>query len=306
MYDEDRTPANFEIERRDTKEKLKAFVRRFVYPIYVLLNGKLLCFKFSFLTAYDKCYYGQRGNDYAAHRRRVNRICSIKGKVILIIGCGTGKDIESWLLYAPKKIIAIDYFNYSRAWQARREAYANYGIEIEFRQASVDNLHWINDTSVDIVASDAVFEHLRDFSGSLKEVKRVLVSGGCLYATYGPLWHSWGGDHISSVKSLRDGYNHLLLNEGEYKEFLETFGQYDHDPNDGRTWIYNDLFSYLKPLEYSRILTDVGFSKQFVSAIIEPRALMYRKKFPDLFEVLNAKHGIENLIVTGMTVIFKK
>ena len=65
--------------------------------------------------------------------------------------------------------------------------------------------------SVDIICSDAVFEHLRHFEVAVKEMTRVLASGGVLYANFGPLWHSWGGDHISGSKDFAQGYNHIDL-----------------------------------------------------------------------------------------------
>ena len=46
---------------------------------------------------------------------------------------------------------------------------------------------------------------------------------GFLYSTFGPLWYSWGGDHVSGVNDINNGYNHLLMNDREYKNYLSSF-----------------------------------------------------------------------------------
>ena len=92
----------------------------------------------------------------------------------------------------------------------------------------------------------------------------------------------------------------------EYMSYLEGMGKFEHHDGDGRTWIYNDLFSYLKPTEYLSKIEKYGFVKLYASVILEERALLFRAKFPDIFSKLEDKVGFENLIITGMTIIFKK
>lgn len=49
-----------------------------------------------------------------ARHSAVNRVRSIEGKNILVIGCGAGDDISSWLSFKPKSVIAIDYIDYEK------------------------------------------------------------------------------------------------------------------------------------------------------------------------------------------------
>jgi ubiquinone/menaquinone biosynthesis C-methylase UbiE len=290
-----------------TAEKIKSVIRRVVYPPYTWFNNKYLRTKYKFNSTYDKYYYGQRGNDYDAHRRRVNRIYNVKDKVLLIVGCGAGKEVESWLKFKPKRIIAIDYFNYSPIWTLRTKYYYDkYKVEVVFTQADVRNLDIIPTGSVNIVSSDAVFEHLNDMAASIREIYRVLHVGGIIYATFGPLWHCWGGDHVSSHGGLKAGYNHLLLSASEYKEFLKNFGEYKDNTEDKRFWIFNNLFSYLKSEDYIYELKKHKFEKIFASIIIEPRAVKFKKLYVNEFRDLEKKHGEENLLITGLTLIYKK
>ena len=41
----------------------------------------------------------------------------IEGKNILVIGCGAGDDISSWLSFKTKSVIAIDYMDYDSNFQ---------------------------------------------------------------------------------------------------------------------------------------------------------------------------------------------
>jgi ubiquinone/menaquinone biosynthesis C-methylase UbiE len=181
-----------------------------------------------------------------------------------------------------------------------------YKTEIEFTQLDINNLYSIKDESIDIIGSDAVFEHLRHFKQSLQEVYRIMKQDSILYATYGPLWYSWGGDHISGVKGLKNGYQHLLLDKRDYEESLDDLGKFLHSENDGRTWIKNDLFSYLKPKEYLVQLEEVGFRLNYSSAIIDPRAIEFKKRFPHKYKILRKDCNFSDLAISGMTILCTK
>jgi len=306
---EDKTPEDFHIQDSSILNKLKEPIRKFLYPTLAKIKGlglekslhlkeKLNC---------DMVFSDQRGNDYEAHRARVNKYKDLQNSVILLIGIGTGRDLESWLKYNPKKIIAIDYFNYKRAWDMRTDYYSDkYDTELEFIQTDILNMNMINDNSIDIIGSDAVFEHINKFDEAMMELNRVLTKGGLLYATFGPLWHSWGGDHISGTSNLYDGYNHIKLSKEDYDIYLDSFGDFSHKEDDGRTWIKNNLFSYLKPKEYIESIENIGLTKRYSSVIHEPRAILYMNQFPNEFNELKEQFELENLLITGMTIIYDK
>ena len=304
----DYTPENFRVENIPPKEQLKSKIRSIIYPLLTNFRNKKLKQEFDFSNRYDKLYLGQRGNDYLAHRKRIDELSNIKNKTVLIIGCGKGNDLESWMKYNPKKIIAVDLFNYEKAWRVQKEYLINkYNTEVDFIQADVSDLSFLSDESIDIIGSDAVFEHLNDFKSCLSEMKRVLAVDGILYSTFGPLWYTWGGDHISGSDDFSNGYNHILLEENDYNKYLDSFGEYTHDSNDGRTWVYNKLFSYYKPTDYINTLEELDFEFIWKSVILEPRAIKFLNMFKDKESKLLSKNvTYEDLIITGMTVIIKK
>ena len=113
-----------------------------------------------------------------------------------------------------------------------------------------------------------------------------------------------GGDHLG--KSIDSGYNHLLLSETDYLSYLSGLGEYTHDESDGRTWIYNSLFSYLRPYDYLDLFKRFGFTIRYSSVTIEPRSFSFRSRNNVIFSSLLSNHSFLDLTCTGMTVILQK
>jgi ubiquinone/menaquinone biosynthesis C-methylase UbiE len=178
--------------------------------------------------------------------------------------------------------------------------------QLSFMQGNLGNLDWLDDETFDVVGSDAVFEHLRDLPAVLQEFHRILKPGGVVYATFGPLWYSWGGDHFSGYDSIASGYNHLVLEQGTYERYLENAGEFSHSEHDGRTWIKGGLFSYLRPREYLAALNDAGFEKVYLGVVLDPRAVRCLRENLKLKARLLAENEELDLIVNAMTIIYRK
>jgi len=86
----------------------------------------------------------------------------------------------------------------------------------------------------------------------MRETHRVLKPDGRVYATYGPLWYSPGGDHFSGRGGLRNAYNHLLLDPGQYEAYFEEHLEDSEDAQSGGRYVRLGLFSYLTTDGYSR------------------------------------------------------
>lgn len=306
LDEEDRTPSSFKSHIKN-REIFKDHLRRIVYPIFTSFRNRLLKKQYRFARKYDKVFLGQRGNDYRSHRLRVNKLYDIKNSNILIIGCGIGRDLESWAAFRPNRIIAVDYFNYEVAWKEQiNYLKRRYDVDVEFHQADVANLDFIPNESVDIIGSDAVLEHLSNLSEVLPELRTKIVTGGIFYSTFGPLWNTWGGDHVSGQDHLSNGFNHLLLDHSDYSQYLKSFGPYKGDQDDSRLWIYNDLFSYLKPDEYLHVIEN-NFSTLWTSVLLDHRAIQFTKSETEKTEkLIGSGLTIEEILVSGMSIIAKK
>jgi ubiquinone/menaquinone biosynthesis C-methylase UbiE len=303
----DKTPADWQMPRDHIFEVwLKKPLRRLLYPAYLKLISPFVQRRFDpdDNLQVDQWYWGNRGLEFELLRTRLHRLIGITGQRVLVAGCGTGRDLPSWLQYQPLSLLGVDYFNYRRAWEALTSKYR--GHQISFIQGELGNLDGIEDESVDIVGSDAVFEHVQDLAAVLKEFYRILRPDGAIYATFGPLWYSWGGDHISGYDCLASGYSHLVLNPESYEEYLESAGAFSHSEHDGRTWIKHRLFSYLRPKAYLGLLQEAGFSKLHLGLVLEPRAIRCLRENPEIKLRLLEMAGELDLILTGITLIYKK
>ena len=306
---EDKTPQAWELPQSSIKERIKKRLRQFFYPFYLRLINLYLTKKYGGLnntrTKIDQWYWGHRGLEYELLRRKLHQFSQITDKDVLIAGCGTARDIPAWLDFHPSSLVGIDYFDYQRAWSSIVQKYSN-NAQISFLQGDLNHLDTIPAHSFDIIGSDAVFEHLQNLPRALSEFHRVLRPGGIVYATFGPLWYCWAGDHVSGYDANVSGYNHLLLEDDLYQEYLANKGDFSHSEDDGRTWIQNKLFSYLRPREYIAALKSAGFEKIYLGIVLEPRAIEFLKENPASKENLLQKNSKFDLIVTGMSLIFRR
>jgi SAM-dependent methyltransferase len=227
----------------------------------------------------DQWYWGYRGIDQFSMRADLNRHFSIQGKAVLLAGSGSGRGVDSWMKYQPSRLLGVDLFDYTKAWNAVR---VRYSPAVDFMQADLRDLHRVPNDSFDIVGSDAVLEHITDLPKALAEMRRVLRPDGRLWASFGPLYHSYGGDHVSGYDHTDNGYNHLLLKPDEYRSYMDAKGEYrHHEYEDGRTWVNNGLFSYLKIHQYLEVIRDAGFVWKYRGLVVDPKGLSWLKRHPD-------------------------
>lgn len=304
----DHTPGDFELPVIGWREAAKRIFRRFLYPIFNYALHFIVAHRFDSADfSPNMWFWGQRGNDYERQRSRVARYITSQNCSILVAGCGTAKDVESWLNLRPSHITGVDWFSYNRAWTLWTDRFGKIAphVNIRFLQADLARLSSFPDNSYDLIGSDAVLEHVRDLPSVLDEFYRVLKPGGVLYASFGPLWYGYGGDHVSGYDSPYSGYNHLLLTAKDYEKYIEDMGPYSHSEHDGRTWIAHDLFSRVKPKEYLMQLKLAGFERLFVGAIVDPLS-SYCLTDPVMRSRLVAKAELLDLQVSAMSIIYRK
>lgn len=303
---EDKTPPNWVLPSSTLVDRTKSMIRKLVYPSYLKLISPFLQRRFDpeNLFGADQWFWGHRGLEYELLRAHLERIVGIRNKSVLIAGCGTGRDIPSWLSYLPNQVLGVDYFSYAKAWKALRDRYSS-STTMTFVQGNLADVKQISNASVDIIGSDAVFEHLKNLPHVLQEFHRMLKDDGVIYATFGPLWRCWGGDHVSGYDGIRYGYNHLILSSSEYQQYLAGYGKFAHSEDDGRTWAEHGLFSYLRPSEYLSALETAGFCKLYLGMVIEPRAVRCLRHNPDIRQQLQEIEE-QDLWIAGMTLIYRK
>ncbi len=203
---------------------------------------------------------------------------NIKDCRLLVQGTGTGWDVISWATLRPRSIIATDLFAFPETWEPiARYCRDHFGVVVEFRAAPLEDHSFLAAGSIDLCASDAVFEHCRDLPAVLAETKRILKIGGRVYASYGPLWWSPGGDHFSGRGGLSEIFNHLLLEPSEYRAYFEHHLLPSEDFQSGGRYVDLDLFSRLTSSGYLDAFLGSGFAIEDSWFILSSRAREFRR-----------------------------
>jgi ubiquinone/menaquinone biosynthesis C-methylase UbiE len=121
---------------------------------------------------------------------------SVAGKVLLELGCGTGKN-TIWLADGSLEVIAIDL---SEAMLGRARARVT-APHVRFLNHDL-RIRWpLADESVDLIVGNLVLEHVQDLTFVFGEMKRVLRRGGEVFnAEFHPFRQLLGrGVEISGV-----------------------------------------------------------------------------------------------------------
>ena len=203
---------------------LKRFVYFIIRPLLSLKYSR--CLSHETIQAYRPRYcFGARGLPLESRRSWGSKyLKNVREALVLVQGTGTGWDVISWARLRPRKIIATDMFPFEDSWEdITRYCYDQYKVTVDFRLSAIEDVSFLENNSVDLIASDAVYEHCQGLPGVMRESFRILKPGGCIYASYGPLYYCAGGDHFSGRGGLETCFNHLLLDPEAYQRYLEAY-----------------------------------------------------------------------------------
>jgi len=217
----------------------------------------------------------------------LNNKKKLKNLNILNIGCGNAFSFNHLFKFDPKSIYGIDVLNYSRSWENINKFINKNNIKTEVKFDMIDIIDLDQSLKFDIIISDAVFEHCKDFKSVAKVLSNVLNNDGVLYSSYGgPMWYTCGGDHFSGRDKIENSYNHLLLNKHEYQEYFnKNVRNLEYELNEGGgggVLVENDLFSKLSGNEYMKIFDDVGFDSLETIVELDPVALKLLNQSPEI------------------------
>jgi ubiquinone/menaquinone biosynthesis C-methylase UbiE len=123
---------------------------------------------------------------------------SVRGKSVLDAGCGGGRYTGAWRILGAKPATGLD-ISPANITDARGRAAAAGLRGVEFREGNVLSLD-VPDNSFDIVFSNGVLHHTRDWEAGIAELLRALKPGGLgwLYLIENP-----GGLFWDSIEILR-------------------------------------------------------------------------------------------------------
>ncbi|MCU1282803.1 MAG: methyltransferase protein [bacterium] len=122
---------------------------------------------------------------------RLDAAAAFTGKACLDAGCGGGRGAIFMLLNGARSVVGFDY-SPTNVETARRNA-ALYGFDITTQQGTLAKLPFADET-FDFVWCNGVLQHAADPDACLREITRVLKTGGqawiYVYGSGGIYWYS--------------------------------------------------------------------------------------------------------------------
>jgi SAM-dependent methyltransferase len=250
-----------------------------------------------------------RGFPIETRRSWVDRHARLRGRHLLVQGTGTGWDTLTWQSFRPARITALDAFSFDDAWRDIAAYCAREHLVVPtFGVADLEMLP-LETGSVDVVVSDAVYEHCRNLEAVLRETRRVLRPGGYLYAGYGPLWFTWGGDHYSGRGGNEHGFNHVSLDPAAYRNYFVGQRRPVEDTQSGGRYVELDLFSKLTTREYLAAFDRTGFDLLDLRLELSPEAVDFVERWPERARALLARHpnlAPDDLLIKANLVVLRR
>lgn len=316
MEKTDHTPKDFNPAKyREYISLKRKILDKFVYPISSRISTRLKSVtnpeitKLSF--SYDQLLIGERNSGFLSQISILRGFTNLENARVLIQGCGLGQESIPWSKQKVASIAGIDLFDFSRGWQQVYQ-YTDPEVKVNLLQGDMCNSIF-ESQSFDIIYSGAVWEHVKDFDRLVQESARLIKPKGIVVAGFGPLWYGFGGDHFSGSDDPGNGYNHILLNQSEYFNWLDSLAPQDAWANSDESYfeirrhIKEGLFTYLKPREYIEKV-ERYFARAYTVVQISPEALIFKSTFPEKWQQLLAKEGLleEDLLIKSLILFLQR
>jgi SAM-dependent methyltransferase len=143
-----------------------------------------------------------------------DRIGDLQGKCILDVGCGLGGKTVAYA-EAGARVTGVDISgeNISRCVEFARAR----GVEALFAAGDAQRLPFVDGSFDTIIANDSL-EHFSDPAAALRELARVLRTGGSIFLFFTP-WGSPLGSHLYDY--IRTPWCHILFPEWLLGALLE-------------------------------------------------------------------------------------
>jgi len=243
----------------------------------------------------NKVFWGEQSEKYGRFSMDLTSLTGpIRGKRVLEIG----NDKEGVLLNFLAKLGAIEVTGINPSLRESTRNGMAHLIKGDARSLP------LSDSSVDLVVSISVLEHVRNLDEVIEEAHRVLCSGGCFYAEFGPIWSATWGHHLwlyygGQVVNWRTHplppYAHLLMKPLELREWCTArFGDANlasqitefvfQSPEQNRLF-YSDYEALATNSKFETLLltgcTDIPTGQMSGDLPISEYLTLLRQRYPD-------------------------
>jgi SAM-dependent methyltransferase len=217
---------------------------------------------------------------------------------VLFIGCGNGVELLLGAHFGAKECVGIEFLDYGTSWSRVREYARTRYPQTSLAFHTVGSLdpsalpEAVSSSGFDLVFTSAVLEHVADLPTFLENVSRLLLPAGYLFSVWGPMWWSYGGDHIAPELGLDQGFVHLELSDEEYDDWYRR-----HPRNRGAveagipTWKDHNLYSFLRYDEYMTFLEQY-FTVEWQTRIWSAEGIEFGRIDPKRVDRIVSQHSI--------------
>lgn len=252
---------------------------------------------------------GERYANHASWAALMRRLPAMAQIDVFVPGCYMAdEDVQFWLRRKVKSLAGIDIYSLDAHWAQIIPALTDaYGTPVTFKQGSIEDIPF-GEAQFDVMVSEAVLEHVRNLDAMVAETHRVLKPGGHALHMFGPLYYSYGADHCISALGMERAYDHLLLDEADYRACIaqrDAFEAAVGNP-DLAFWAENDQFSFATAQDY---LEAFGKAFEIVHAVakISVQGLAFRAAHPDKWQaLLGAGIPEQDLLIKGMNLLIRR
>jgi len=217
-----------------------------------------------------------------------------KSAIVLDLGCGDGRFVEM-LLDGGLNIIGVDIPDARPSIEARAAKRPDLDLTLRISYFEDPERIPLPDSSVDVVISNTVFEHILTLNSTVSELARILKPGGRVYTVF-PLGSAIIEQHcgLPLIHSMESRALRLL-----YLKAAKAVGLYRNNasPEAMESYIYNHVF-YRRANEISAL-----FASHFEH--VETDAIAYVEiKGDALMRDRNwLRRGVGKLLKTSSTAI---
>ncbi len=225
--------------------------------------------------------FTRRGLTLEDRRALATERTRLADATLLVQGTGSGWDVLSWAELRPKKIVATDAFAFDSWEPIARHCRDRFGVPVTFHEAPLEACPFIPSGTIDLAASDAVLEHVRDLPAVLAETTRVLTP-------------------------LADVFAHVDRDPAAYRRFFEGLKEPVEDFQSGGRYVELDLFSKLTLDGYLAAFLAADLHTERLALQVSHLALAFTRRYPERARALVARHAPrltpDDLLVAGFFV----
>lgn len=201
----------------------------------------------------------RKGSEHQILIESINRNVSKKiksGDKVLEIGYTSGGESVIAFEKCGLKAIGIDNYYHDAVEATNRHecVVKNYKNETTFLRGDITRETEIEESSLDLVYSLSVIEHITDLEGAFREMYRILKPGAVMFHRYDPYFHILGGHSHSTLDSP---WAHLRLSEADVERYIKEFRPYEAPVT--LPWVKNALNRKHSQSNVLGLLSKVGF-----------------------------------------------